>query len=233
MKASFLVLVFLSLSISVLRAQDTLPEFSVRNVGGDRYIVSWTNTFETVKQISIQRSFDSLSGYKTILTVPDPRTPQNGFVDSKAPNDHMFYRLYILLDKGMYLFSKAKRPLVDTVRRMNYSNKTEPAGGIDSVSVPNFGINNRNGVNVFVPSLHVYTHRDGYVRINLPEDGAKKYSIKFYEEGGKFLFELKDLKTRSFRIDKANFYRGGWFRFELFEDDQLIENHKFYLQKDF
>ena len=219
--------------IGNLQAQDTLPKFSVTNVGGNRYIISWTNSFETVKQISIQRSFDSLYNYKTILTVPDPSTPQNGFVDTKAQNDHMFYRLYILLDRGVYLFSTPRRPVLDTLRKItNYANKTDRIGQTDSISIPNFGISNKNGVNVFTPSHHVYTYSDGHVRINLPEDD-KKYSIKFYEDEGDFIFELKDIKTRTFKIDKTNFYHAGWFRFELFEDGKLIEKHKFYLQKEF
>src|SRR4029077_20823979 len=71
--------------------------------------------FEDIRQISIQRSFDSLKNFKTILTVPDPSNPQNGYADSKADNDHMFYRLYILLDKGVYLFSDTKRAVWDTI----------------------------------------------------------------------------------------------------------------------
>jgi hypothetical protein len=73
-------------------------------------VIGWANQFETVKQISIQRSFDSLKNFKTILTVPDPSIPENGYVDTKASNDRMFYRLYIMLDKGAFLFSDAKRP---------------------------------------------------------------------------------------------------------------------------
>jgi hypothetical protein len=216
-----------------LFAQDTLPRFSVRNVGNNRIIVGWVNSFETVKQISIQRSHDSLKNYSTILTVPDPTTKQNGFVDLKAPNDHMFYRLYILLDKGVYLFSDPKKPAIDSLTRTNYTNRTDRLGGIDSVSVPNHGINGKNLPNAFRPSMHVYTHRDGYVRVNLPDDPEKKYDIKFYEENDSFLFELKNIKERTFKIDKSNFYHAGWFKFELFENGKLIEKHKFFLQREF
>jgi hypothetical protein len=233
MERRFILIFLFFVLTGSLNAQDTLPKFSVRNVGANRYIISWVNTFETVKQISIQRSFDSLNNYKTILTVPDPTTTQNGYVDTKAPNDHMFYRLYILLGKGVYLFSIPKRPMIDTLRKSNFTNKTDRIGEIDPVGIPNFGINNKNGVNVFTPSLHVYTNNDGYVRINLPQEEDKKYSLKFYEDDGDFLFELKDIRTRSFKIDKTNFYHAGWFKFELFENGKIIEKHKFYLQKDF
>ena len=216
-------------------AQDTLPKFSLKNVGNNRIIVGWTNTFQTIRQISIQRSFDSTKGYKTILTVPDPTTPQNGFVDTKAPNDHMFYRIYFMLDKGIFFFSEAKKPVLDTIKKSNYIAEVNIYSA-DSISTPTIVINNNTNKprpEVFVPSLHVYTYKDGYVRVNLPDDEDKKYSIKFFEDDGTFLFELKDLKQRTFKLDKANFYHAGWFRFELYENDALKEKHKFYLQKDF
>lgn len=96
-------------------SQDTLPRFSAFNKGNERIIISWTNPYgNSVRQISIQRSFDSLKNYRSILTVVDPTVPQNGYVDTKATNDHMFYRLYILRDSGKYSFSVAKRPVIDT-----------------------------------------------------------------------------------------------------------------------
>ena len=239
-----------------LCAQDTLPRFSLINAGNNRVIIGWVNTLENVKQISIQRSFDSLTGYKSILTVADPASPQNGFLDSRAPNDHMFYRLYIMQDKGMYLFSEAKRPVKDTLRvaktskpgdvndpRSPFMDSIERAkpvviqldgfpGTADSVAVP-VPVAMKNKSNAFVPSLYVFTCRDGYVCIRLPgNEKPKKYSIKFFEDDT-LLFELKDIKEREFKIDKTNFYHSGWFRFELYEDDKLLEKHKFNLEKDF
>jgi len=214
--------------------QDTLPKFSVKNVGSNRIIISWVNTFESIKQISIQRSFDSLTGYRSILTVADPTTPQNGYLDTKATNDHMFYRLYIQLDKGVYLFSKAQKPVIDSFKKSNgYNDRLGKMTGNDSLSIPNFGMNNKDRPELFTPSNHVYTYKDGSVRINLPDDENKKYSIKFFDSDSTFLFELKEIKERTFRLDKSNFFHAGWFRFELYEDGRLIEKYKFYLQKDF
>lgn len=250
-------LICCTLSAFSLHAQDTLPKFSLINAGGNRIIIGWVNKFENVKQISIQRSFDSLTGYKSILTVADPGLPQNGFMDAKAPSDHMFYRLYIMMEKGMYLFSEAKRPFKDTLRvsrpfvaagndigdpKKRLPDSIEKAKpfvvqlngfpGNDSVAVPN-PVVAKNKTNTFVPSIYVYTCRDGYVCVRLPgSDKPKKYTIKFFENE-QFLFELKDLKEKEFKLDKASFFHAGWFRFELFEEGKLLENHKFYLEKDF
>ena len=95
-------------------AQDTLPRFTVTTRGYNKAIISWTNNYTSVTQINIQRSFDSTKGFRTILNVPDPSVPQNGFVDTKAPAQSMFYRLFIVLEDGNYIFSTAQRPFWDT-----------------------------------------------------------------------------------------------------------------------
>ena len=223
-----------------IQAQDTLPKFTVRNIGGNRIIIDWINNFETVKQISIQRSFDSTKNFKTILTVADPSNPQNGYADMKAANSQMFYRLYILLDKGVYLFSDSRRPAWDTIdltKRMT-SAPDKPALQLpvipsDTISKGSLISGNKPKVEAWTPSKFVYTYKDGYIRINLPEEADKKYSIKFFNSDDKLLFELKDIKERNFRLDKTNFYHAGWFRFELYEDDKLKEKNKFFLPKEF
>src|SRR4026208_1307912 len=111
------IILSLLISTSALTyAQDSLPAFSVVNKGNNRVVISWNNKYPQLKQISIQRSPDSLSNFKTLLTVPDPNNKQNGYLDSKAPNDRMFYRLYILVDGANFVFSKSKRPTNDSIR---------------------------------------------------------------------------------------------------------------------
>jgi hypothetical protein len=114
-----LSVVLLLLSLNTL-AQDTLPKFTTYLRGNDKVIIGWTNAYPTVTQISIQRSYDSLKFFKTILTVPDPSVPQNGYLDAKGATPQMFYRLFIVLDNGKYIFTQSQRPFVDTFRRMEY-----------------------------------------------------------------------------------------------------------------
>lgn len=94
-------------------SQDTLPRFTVVKKPGNRNLISWTNPFPSTSQISIQRSSDSLKNFITILTVPDPKITTNGFTDVKTP-DKIFYRLFIVLDSGKYMFSRSQRPAPDT-----------------------------------------------------------------------------------------------------------------------
>jgi hypothetical protein len=225
-------------------AQDTLPNFSLRNVGNNRIVIGWHNRFQTVKQISIQRSLDSLRNFKTILTVADPTLPENGYLDTRAPNGRMYYRLYILLDKGSFLFSNTKTPIIDSVvidtvvtRKMTLIRADNPSLvqpiPPDSVVIGPVVINNKPKTETWIPSKYIYTMKDGTIRISLPDDADKKYNIKFYTLREEFLFELKDVKEKNFKLDKSSFYHAGWFKFELYENDILKEKNRFYIPKEF
>jgi len=296
-----LFVLFAASSIAA-QSQNVLPDFTATTRGKGKTIISWTNAYPVITQISIQRSFDSLKNYKTILTVPDPHVQQNGFVDAKAPTDFQFYRLFIVLDSGKYLFTKPKRPTWDTSkiattppppkkdennRIVTEKPKTDTAVAktdtatktivvtppkpppppkvyyvvkrdtlITQFTVPNlkafrdsiltktkdtlvFRIGDTLLIKPFVPkevykpSLYVFTAKDGNVTVSLPNIAEKKYELKFFEEDSTPLFELKEVKESPLTIDKTNFVHGGWFRFELYENGQLKERHKFFIPRDF
>ena len=120
------VLLLLVSSYSYSKAQDMLPEFSAVTRGNGKIIISWTNPYPVVSQISIQRSKDSTKGFASIISVPDPTAQQNGFVDSKAPDPRFFYRLFIVLDGGKYVFTRSRRAYWDTVRIPVAGNANRP-----------------------------------------------------------------------------------------------------------
>ncbi len=243
MKKNILLLTILASLSYQLHAQDTLPKFTVKNAGGGRIIISWRNTYQLVKQINIQRSYDSIKNYKTILSVPDPMNKENGYADTKASSDNMFYRLFIVLDGSQFIFTRSKRPIIDSVQMAAAAEQkkvldpfsaevNKPSKNMDS-TLKTSGYDSRNRPNIFVPSMYVYTARDGNLHLNLPDANSKKYLVKFYDENDNFLFEIKNLKDQSLIVDKTNFYHAGWFKFELYVDDKLKEKHKFYIEKDF
>jgi hypothetical protein len=134
---------FLLLSQATL-AQNPLPDFSVTTRGKGKIIIGWYHTYPKVSQISIQRSADSLRNYKTILTVPDASVPQNGFVDTKAPTEFQFYRLFIVLDSGKYIFTKPKRAFWDTsavaqktIQRPQDNGRVVPVKPVEDKTYPN------------------------------------------------------------------------------------------------
>ncbi len=86
----------------------------------------------------------------------------------------------------------------------------------------------------FMPSLTVFTHRDGYVFIQLPVTvNLTNTQIRFFTEEGQALFELTNPALRSFRIDKSNFYRAGWYRFEIWQKGKMTESNRFFLPLEF
>ncbi|MBL0153299.1 MAG: hypothetical protein IPP93_07385 [Chitinophagaceae bacterium] len=239
-----------------------MPRFTVKDMGQNRIVLGWVNAYPVVKQISIQRSLDSLTGFKSILTVPDPGSLQNGYLDTKAGTNRSFYRLYILLENGVYLFSNTKRPQKDSFLMKpgssNQNGRTNPADSIQNLNnpmmLPSWVHGNMNNLPAgklnpvdsisgptriqkppaFLPSLHVFTSNDGNVTVKLPEnEKLKDYSIKFFDEKNQFLFELKDMKSRTFKVDKASFLHAGWFFFEMYDEGKQIEKYKFYLESDF
>src|ERR1700743_499339 len=108
------ILSFFLLFSASLKAQDTLPRFTATARGPGKILISWHNKYPAVTQISIQRSTDSLKNFTTLLTVPDPTLPENGAVDNKAPHPNFYYRLFVVLDNGKYLFTPSHRPRSNT-----------------------------------------------------------------------------------------------------------------------
>jgi hypothetical protein len=298
-------LLFIGILLTVvLRAQDTLPRFTATARGPGKILISWHNKYPKVSQISIQRSTDSLRDFTTLITVPDPRLPENGAVDKQAPHPNFYYRLFIVLDNGKYLFTHAQRPRASTgetaaavaadnadntivqsadtrVMFLTPANSTTKStlrlpsalhGSTDLVVTSSVYV--RKGdtllgqltgpaiqrfrdsvlrhskdtlvyidgdtllIKPFVPrevykvSPYVFAGRYGNIHITLPEAPKRHYAVKFFDETGKLLFELSEIRDPSLILDKTNFHHSGWFRFELYDGDQLKEKNKFFIPRE-
>jgi hypothetical protein len=195
-------------------AQDTLPKVTVTQLGR-KVLVSWINPFTYVTNINLQRSPDSLKNFRTVGSVLNVKAAVNGLADTKEFFTPQYYRLFISFEGGNYIFTESHRPGPDTLN-------TLPV--IQNIQQP--------VKTWFIPSDHVYTGKDNNVIISLPDNSKKKYSIKFYEENGTFLFELKKIPESYLTLDKVNFTHSGLFNFELYDNRIIIEKHKIYIPKD-
>jgi hypothetical protein len=287
---------------SILRAQDTLPRFSAVARGPGKILISWHNRYTGVSQISIQRSADSLKNFTTLLTVPDPGLPENGAMDKAAPHPNFYYRLFIVLGEGKYLFTPSRRPgsSAETAAAGKEENEeivkmanarvlfVDPGTDKEKNTVKSpSSIHNlpdvtlsttvfiRKGdsllgrlsgsriqsfrdsllrqtkdtlvfidgdtllIKPFVPkevyrtSAYVFTGKYGNIQVALPEAAKRHYSVRFFDENNKLLFELAAIKDPSLILDKTNFHHSGWFHFELYDGDQLKEKNKFFIPKEF
>lgn len=208
------ILIFIFIFQNISFAQDTLPNISVTQIS-NKVLISWTNPFGTLTTINIQRSFDSLKNFTTIGSVLNVKAKSNGFVDTKEFRPSQYYRVFISFEGGTYLFSKSHRPGIDTL-------KTLPETTEIQQPVKTW----------FAPSKMVYTGKDNNVIIALPDAQNKKYSIKFFEEDGSLIFELKKITESWLTLDKVNFLHAGLFNFEIYSNDVLTEKHKLYIPKD-
>lgn len=314
-RLSSISLLFVLLAVNT-HGQDTLPDFNAYIRTGKKVQLNWVNTFGSrVRQLSIQRSRDSLRLFKTIFTLPDPSIHRNGYIDQKLPDQDFYYRLYILLDSGRYIFSNPRKPIrelpvaavkatpaappekpVEPVKKPQAGVKPprpeisapeirqpgptpkpiEPEKKIvppppppertyiikkaDSVlgNLPESGLKKfRDSINLktrdtiatiktdtiyirpFIPkevfklSKLIFMDKSGVLHLELPEAGRKNYRVKFFEEDKTPLFELKDIRDPLLLLDKANFQHAGWFLFEIYEADILIEKNRFFISRDF
>jgi hypothetical protein len=214
---------FLFFFTGTVFAQDTLPRISVIGLSG-KVIISWRNTYGAkISNINIQRSSDSLKRFATIGTVLNPLNRENGYVDTKPPQDRIFYRVFIAFEGGEYIFSKSHRPVIDT--------------SADAISVIDFPLEERKepvkaGEPGFVPSKFVFTGRDNNVIINLPDAATRKFSIKFFDENDKPVFEINKITEPYLILEKVNFLHAGWFKYHLFDNDILLEKFKFFIARE-
>ena len=85
----------------------------------------------------------------------------------------------------------------------------------------------------FKTSSFVYLNKNGYINVSVPSVNEKKYNVKFFEEDGTSLFEIRLVKESPLILDKSNFIHSGWFLFELYEDNKLKEKNRLFVPKDF
>lgn len=220
-------------------SQDTLPRITVRNISNN-IIVSWYNTYgANISTINIQRSYDSLKNFTTIGSVLEPMNKENGYVDNKAPKTNMFYRVFIAFDGGQYIFTKSHRPVLDTIADVRLSpvkaediskqSNGHPAAVPPTVMIkPDVPL-----IPPYIPSRFIYTNKENNVTIELPDvNSNSKFSIKFFDENDKQLFEIKKLTEPYLIIEKVNFKHSGWFYFKLYQDGIMREKNQFYIPKD-
>ncbi|HMU09431.1 MAG TPA: hypothetical protein PKC54_05450 [Ferruginibacter sp.] len=287
MRKIFYLLAFV-ISAGKLSAQEILPSITVKNFSG-KIIISWRNQYPLeIKNLNIQRSFDSLKNFSTIGSVLTPQNAENGFVDEAPPYNKMYYRLFISFEGGDYIFTEAARPVkdipppqplftqetvIDPFKKADLTRqplketkkepgavigkKTDPAEKENTIPVSKKGKKGKEPVTknskakkeaapqveegedpsakddaTGYPSRRIYIARDNNLVISLKNADNRKYSVKFFDEGDKFLFELNRIRENFLIVEKVNFLHSGWFYFELFENGRMIEKNKFFIPRD-
>lgn len=202
-----------------------LPEFQALIKTG-KIQLDWISGFRDVRQIGIQRSLDSVLNFYTIGYANTPNESRNTYLDNKPLPGTNYYRLFILFNNGRFFFSKTVLAVTDSTimanQRLEYADVKDASRAMRGKEQENKAI-------AWYPSNYVYTTADGNVNIRLPEAPQKKYSIKFYESNGTFLFDIEQVKAPFLILEKAIFLHAGWFNFELFEEGKLKEKWSLFI----
>jgi len=82
------------------------------------------------------------------------------------------------------------------------------------------------------PSKRIYADKDNNIVAKIFNVKGNKYVIRFLTEDYKLLFEIKNPPDDYFIIEKVNFRRGGWYQFEIYKNDFLLEENKFYISSE-
>ncbi len=103
------VLLIFVLTFNV-KAQDTLPNFTVQSKGNGRVVVSWSNPYRNLVQLAVQRSYDSIKRFGSVYSTTSPELPVNGFSDVVPEGVRVYYRIFYVMEGGAYYFTQSKQP---------------------------------------------------------------------------------------------------------------------------
>lgn len=268
------ILIFITFQ---LQAQEVLPAFKVVKRNGWA-IISWNNQNKDLTQLIIQRSADSLKGFRSIISMPDPTSFTNGFVDKKPGSSDAYYRIFYVMPGGRYIFTEARKPITEdlpltlqpSVQTFNSPSglkpelnsklrKTSPKDSLISwkkQTDTSFNLLLKAYQNIMLsrdnwkpdleipkmdnpqveerlnPSILVFTNADGNLIVAQPLENKLKYTLRVFQDDNQLLFEMKNIKEKELLIDRSNFYRSGWFRYELVQAERIVEKNKFYIKPD-
>lgn len=208
-----------------VQAQDTLPRFNAWKRAGNQAEINWINDYGVVKQITVQRSTDSLRRFASIYSSPNPMAKHGAYVDVKTNGYQYYYRIYIQLPDGVYFYTASQKAIIDS-SMIGLDGKPLPANVRDEKGLkpPVNGITPKPLV--FVPSDYVFSDRKGNIIINLPGAENKKYSIVFKDERDHEVLRIKHVKESNLILERTNFYKSGWYFFEIYDGETLFEKHK-------
>jgi hypothetical protein len=201
------LIILLAFFEKTISAQDVLPEFKLKLITPGKVTISWHNPFHNCVQLSVQRSEDNIK-FKTIISAKNPGLYENSFIDSKAPTSKIsYYRIQYTMKGGKYSFSKTQNTFEKTSTK---ENKEITTG--------------------WTASPNVFTNKSGYIQIQLNNPSAYIYRLLFQDEMGNEIFQMKKIASDNLILDKTNFPRAGWYYFELYKDEILLEKNKVFLK---
>jgi hypothetical protein len=127
------------------------------------------------------------------------------------------------------VIDSALKIIVDSVKKESFRIKKDSSSkltGIKTIIKP------ERIIETPYPSLRIYTSKQNTVNIQIPDAKINNYSVRFYDENNKLIFQIKKIREELLYIEKYNFIHSGWFYFEIYENGELFEKNKFFIARD-
>jgi hypothetical protein len=222
---------FLTVFCSVAAyAQPVLPDVMAVSQNGVN-VLSWTNQYDGIKSIAVQRSSDSVYNFATIGYVKNLKKGAQAFIDGHPNPGNNWYRLYIVFSSDLTWFSNRARLFVDSAQLMK-KGVLPPNDSlqkmVNTLSLSNGTVPDPSEINAYtyIRSQYVFTNPfTGHVNVELPDSTDKKstFSLVFFDGKNKQVLEVPKISEHNVIIDKRNFQRKGIYKFEMRRNRDLLE----------
>jgi hypothetical protein len=80
-----------------------------------------------------------------------------------------------------------------------------------------------------IPSKYVRKEKNGDLAIIVPITRGK-YKIRFFDDRGQFLFGIRQIRDSLLIVERVNFRHAGFFQYELYKDNVLVERNPFIIK---
>jgi hypothetical protein len=209
-----------------------LPDFQVQ-VLKQGVQLQWTIPagFPHFLRVGVQRSTDSLYNFSTIGYATPAEVRHMQFTDTHPLGDSSYYKLIFVKSDGSYFFSQTllfngqTASMVTRQEKLSLPTTSKKASvAKDSATV--------QSPPAYHPSIYVFTNPSGNITLSLPDAGEHAYRLVFFDSTGTRVFDIPRINQSLLTLDKSNFLHAGWFQYELYDGQKLMEKWKLYVPDD-
>jgi len=215
--AYLLFLIFSTLSVDML-AQPDLPNVAQLSRNGVN-VLSWINPYNlNTKEVWVERSQIMDTGYVKIGKVDDIQTSTQYYIDNKPLQGDNYYRVVVVFKAGqewrsneVLIVNNFTLPEGQIISNDSLKHLVKDLGVVTDLPVqqPNYTVS---------PYVYINPY-NGNVNIELEDALEEWYTIKFYDDKNKELFEIPRVNDVFVILDKRNFQQYGVYKFKITKND--------------
>ena len=226
MKSFQYILIFIFIQKVAFAQAPQLPAMSIVTEKA-KNILSWTNQYDGVKTIAVQRSTDSVKNFITIGVINAPKKGEMNYTDDRPLPGKNNYRLSIGFVGDLEWYSNVYKVILDSTTIAQSILGSIETGSTNSKTNYNVNTVNSNPTITdfyYTPSSRIFTNPyTGHININLEDALSKRYTIRFYDPEKEEVLRISRVIKPNLILDKNNFNARGTYQFKLFDGAALIE----------